>query len=179
MEEKGWGIKHMDANHIEEEISRSYINAVSVTAGMTCQKYDADYGLDGCINDISYNATRKRYSPTGFGIDFQLKATTTASYVGGEVVYDMEVKTYKDLIRTDIGRPRILVLYVMSDNKDEWVNVSKTETVLKRCAYWYSLRGKLDTTNKERVRIKIPESQCLDQEELKRIMNIVKLGGVL
>lgn len=169
----------MDDNHIEEEISRSYVRAVSVIAGMTCENYAADYGMDGCFNDIVYSPTRRRYSPSGFGIDFQLKATTNATIVGGEVVYDVEVKTYKDLIRMDVGRSRILILYVMPDDKSKWVEVSINQTKLEKCAFWYSLRGKPDTTNIGKIRIKIPKSQLLNQDELKRIMEIVKSGGWL
>ncbi|WP_270853504.1 DUF4365 domain-containing protein [Roseburia hominis] len=169
----------MDETHIKEELSVSYVKAVSASAGMTCDIRDRDYGIDGSINDIVYRSSRKRYTESGFAIDFQLKSTVTAEIVNNKVVYDLEVKNYKDLIERNVGRQRILILYVLPEEENQWVSISSEKTVLKKCAYWCSLRGLQDVNNSARVRIKIPDSQLLTRDELIRIMNIVKKGEVI
>ena len=165
--------------HIKEELSKSYASAISAAAGINCQFYGRDYGQDGVFLDVKYYAERKSYRQTGFAIDFQLKATVNATAKNGLFLYDLEKKNYLDLIDTGVGRVRILLLYILPKDKNEWLNVTSSETVLKRCAYWCSLRGLPVVNNKEKVRIKIPASQMLTVEELKRLMENVKSGGVL
>lgn len=166
----------MTEAHTKEKLSFAYTQAVSAYAGMSCDTYSSDYGLDGRISDIEYSPDRKRHWQTGFGIDFQLKATVNAKPKDGFILYDLEVKNYRDLIQTQIGCPRILILFLLPKEKDEWVAVSCDETILKKCAYWCSLKGMPDSTNKEKVRIKIPESQLLTVSELKSLMDKVKKG---
>jgi len=162
--------------HVKEELSVSYTKAVSASAGMTCDTRYRDYGIDGSINDIVYIPSRKKYRESGFAIDFQLKSTVTADIVDDKVIYDLEVKNYRDLIDSEVGRQRILILYVLPEEKNEWVVVSPEETVLKKCAYWCSLMGLQDVENTAKVRVKIPITQLLTSDELKRIMNIIKEG---
>lgn len=169
----------MFETHIKEELSKSFANVVSATAGVNCQFYDRDYGQDGSFEDVKYYKDRKSYRQTGFGIDFQLKSTVNATAKDGFYIYDLEMKNYLDLIETKVGRPRILILYILSKEKEEWLKVTNSETILKKCAYWCSLRGLPSVNNKKKVRIKIPESQLLTAEELKRLMETVKGGKVL
>lgn len=169
----------MFETHIKEELSKSFANAVSAAAGISCNFYERDYGQDGSFEDIKYYCDRKAYRQTGFGIDFQLKATVNATAKDGFYIYDLEMKNYLDLIDTEVGRPRILILYILPREKGEWVKVTDSETTLKKCAYWCSLRGFPRVHNKGKVRVKIPENQLLSAQELKRLMESVKGGGVL
>lgn len=169
----------MFETHIKEELSKSYVSAVSAAAGINCTFYGRDYGQDGIFEDVTYFPDRKSYRQTGFGIDFQLKATVNATSKNGYYIYDLEVKNYLDLIDIKVGKPRILVLYILPEEKDEWVKVTTSETILKKCAYWCSLRGLPWVKNKETVRIRIPESQLFTVEELKRLMEKVKGGEAL
>jgi len=165
--------------HIKEELSKSYANAVSAAAGINCTFHDRDYGQDGIFEDVAYYPDRKAYRQTGFGIDFQLKATVNATSKNGFYIYDLEMKNYLDLIDEKVGKPRILVLYILPKEKDEWIKITTSEAVLKKCAYWCSLRGWPHVNNKEKVRIQIPESQLFTPEELKRLMEKVKEGKTL
>nr|WP_308000292.1 DUF4365 domain-containing protein [uncultured Merdimonas sp.] len=169
----------MTDGHIKEELSFAYTQAISAYAGMGCEQRRRDYGIDGSINDIKYSNTRKRYAESGYSIDFQLKATVNAKIKNGIILYDLEIKNYKDLIETEIGTPRILILYCLPREKDEWVDVLNDELKLRKCAYWCSLRGLPDVNNKKKVRIKFPEEQRFTSEELIRLMSLVKGGADL
>ncbi|MBY0201778.1 hypothetical protein J2T16_001686 [Paenibacillus intestini] len=161
-------------SHIKEGLSRAYVIAVAHKAGMNFSKPDFDYGFDGTFRDTrNYNG---RYCDTGFCIDIQLKATENVVMEEDYIKYDLEVKNYNDLVLKDVGSPRILVLYVLPPEQDEWLNVSEFGTTLKNCAWWCSLKGMEPTTNSSRVRIKVPKSQLLTEVSLKSLMNKVKMG---
>ena len=68
----------MTEAHIKEQISRSYVNVLAARVGMTISIASQDYGFDGTFRDIEYDTVAKEYGETGFGIDYQLKATVNA-----------------------------------------------------------------------------------------------------
>ena len=169
----------MTDEHIKEELSFAYTQAISAFAGMGCEQRRKDYGIDGSIKDIKYSTVRKRFAESGYSIDFQLKSTVNAKIKNGIILYDLEVKNYKDLIDTEVGTPRILILYCLPKEKDKWVEALNDELKLRKCAYWCSLRGLPDVNNKHRVRIKFSENQRFTSDELIRLMNLVKGGATL
>ena len=91
----------------------------------------------------------------------------------------MEAKNYNDLVRTDIGTPRILIVYSMPKDQEEWINTSKEFMILKKCAWWLSLKGLAPTENRSKKRIKIPENNLLTSQELLKLINRVKGGAEL
>jgi hypothetical protein len=165
--------------HIKEKLSMAYAQAIAANAGVKCDKYDLDYGMDGRFSSVTYDEVYKRYCDDGFGIDFQLKATTNAKMKDGKVKYSLEVKNYRDLISTKAGSPRILVLYAMPKNREEWLNSCNENVILKKCGWWCSLKGNNETSNKERITIEIPEENLLTSEELNRLIECVKMGEEL
>lgn len=171
----------MTESRIKEEISISYTKVISSLAGMTCSLRDGniDFGIDGSIYEINYNPKRRRYIDCSFGIDFQVKSTTNIIHKSGVILYDLEVKNYLDLIDVNVGRNRILILFVFPKDRSLWAEVGENETIIKKCAYWCSLRGMPEVDNKSTVRIEIPEEQLLTPEELVKMMRIARGGGWL
>lgn len=78
-----------------------------------------------------------------------------------------------------MGTPRILIVYSMPREKDMWLTVNKEETLLRKCAWWCSLKGYPEVENKERVVIDIPLDQQLTPEVLVQLMQKVKEGVAL
>ena len=172
----------MTDEHIKEQLSKAYANVIAANAGIIYRDYaNQDYGFDGRFSDVDVNYVNHhgRYSENGYGIDFQLKATTNVLTKNGMIYYDLEVKNYCDLIRTDIGSPRILILYVMPKDREKWLELCPDGTTMRKCAWWCSLRGWAKTNNKDKIRIEIPEKQLLTSEELKRLIDLVKGGDIL
>lgn len=165
--------------HIKERISLSYIKILSAKAGFVCQEYNEDFGMDGSICEVKYKKGRKAYRTTGFGLDFQLKATVNAIPKKGLFLYDLEVKNYADLIEKNVGRERVLILYILPRERSQWVQTDIEKTILRKAAYWCSLKGFPEVENKEKVRIKIPEKNLLTSEVLIELINKVKGGCVL
>ena len=60
-----------------------------------------------------------------------------------------------------------------------WLTVNDNETLLRKCAWWCSLKGYPEVENKERVVIEIPLTQQLTPEALIKLMQKVKEGAAL
>ena len=132
--------------HIKEQISSAYAKAIAAQAGVIFREYSSiDYGFDGKFSEVFYDEENKRYSESGFGIDVQIKATTNITSENGKLIYDLEVKNYRDLIKTNVGTPRILIVY----------------------------------SNKDTIRVEIPDNQLLTPSELLRLIEKVKVGASL
>ena len=169
----------MTEQHIQEQLSRAFVKAIAANAGIILREYDLDYGLDGKFADVDYEEDdygHKRYSETGFGIDFQLKATTNIISKDGFLIYDLESKNYNDLVKTNIGTPRILIIYSMPENRSLWIETTENEMIMRKCAWWCSLKGQPKTKNRETQRIKIPRDNLLTTEKLVKLIHLAKDG---
>lgn len=163
--------------HIKEGLSRAYTIAVAHRAGMNYCSDTLDYGIDGTFRDVIIRENRRCNG--GHSIDFQLKATVDVEIGGGYIIYDLESKNFNDLRETEIGTPRILILFVMPSDSTQWLNISDSGTILKNCAWWHSLKGLPPTQNTATKRIKIPINQILTVDALHTLMNKVKQGEEL
>lgn len=169
----------MTEAHIKETISRAYVNAIAARVGMTVATSSLDYGFDGTIKDVEYDPVTKQHSETGFGIDFQLKATVNVAPKNGVVKYNLEVKNYRTLIKTLVGTPRILIVYSMPREENDWMAVGPDETAFRKCAWWCSLKGFPEVSNKKCITVEIPMSQQLTPAALADLMKKVKRGSEL
>lgn len=173
----------MTLQHIKEQISKAYVNAIAANAGILFKDNgNLDYGMDGKFSDVDVyldNSNHCRFSENGFGIDIQLKATVNAQVKNGKILYDLEMKNYLDLIRTDIGTPRILIIYSLPKEREKWIEIHQDKTIVQKCAWWCSLRGEPHKVNKSKIRIAIPENQMLTSDELKNLIERVRGGEFL
>jgi hypothetical protein len=163
--------------HIEECLSLAYVHALVGNAGVSLSAHRIhDYGIDGTFRSVKIVGNRRVES--GFGVDFQMKATTNWQHKEENVVYDLEAKTYNDLVQRETeATPCILILLCLPPNQDDWVDTNETRTVLKHCCYWVGLQGPA-TPNSATKRITIPRvntltstviGQILDAERKKRL----------
>ena len=174
-----------------EGVSRGYIEAIASQAGLVCTKPNFDYGVDGTFSDIIIREDN-RHVDSGYKLDFQLKSTGNFEIKENEIIYDLELKNYNDLIDEEIGTQRILILYLMCEDIEDWIIVNeeiipnveeileyKYNTGFNYCAWWCSLRGKSKSNNKRTVRIKLPRNQILTKDSLKSLMEKVKEGEII
>lgn len=110
-------------------------------------------------------------------LDIQMKTTTTIDSDRDTIMYPLKVKNYNDLIITDILVARILVLVLLPTNIEEWLALSPTELILRRCAYWTSLRGLPTSDNEYTVTVPIPRSNMFTVEALWEMMVQINEGG--
>lgn len=156
--------------HTEECISLAYVHALTGKAGVSLSAHRIhDYGIDGTFRSVKIVGTRRVES--GFGVDFQMKATTNWEHREGNVVYDLEAKTYNDLVQREAeATPCILILLCLPPDQDDWVDTNEARTVLKHCCYWVSLQGTA-TGNTSTKRISIPRANTLTSAVISQILD--------
>ena len=160
--------------HRQEGLARAYIQAVAARCGFSCAYRDFDYGIDLTIREVIDR--RGRLIESGLGIDVQAKSSTLAYAENGDLVHDLEARSYNDLCHGRIGSPRILILMVLPEEEVQWTTLTEETLVLRRCAYWLSLRGATPSNNVRSVRVRIPRSQIFSLEALGDLMNRVRHG---
>jgi hypothetical protein len=95
--------------HTEESLCFAHIYALAGIAGVNYSADRYDYGIDGRFTPIVRRGSR--LVPSGFPLDYQAKATIDWELREGKIVYDLEAKTYNDLVgRTPAETSIILVL---------------------------------------------------------------------
>ena len=162
--------------HRQEALSRAYIQAVTGKLGMSCSFANFDYGIDLTINDIV--ELDGHFVESGFRLDIQAKSSVNAEVEKDFVTYKLEVKAY-DTLRVETQVPRILVLLVLPTQESQWVDQDEERLILRKCAYWISLKGRGPITNQARITIRIPRTNLFAVEGLRSIMEMVKQGGDL
>lgn len=164
-------------SHRQEVLSRAYIHAIAARCGMLCSFRELDYGIDLTIHQI--DRVGSRYRESGFALDVQAKSTTAALAMSDRVRYDMEVKAYEDLRQVVHGTPRVLVLLLLPEEEDTWTEQQEDHLLLRRCAYWMSLRGLPPTANTATIRIDIPRSNLFSIDALNRLFEKIRKGEAL
>jgi Domain of unknown function (DUF4365) len=90
------------------------------------------------------------------------------------VIYDLAVANYNDLRMEEAGTPRILVLLVMPDDEERWIEQTEEMLLLRHCAYWVSLKGMPATSNTKTVRISVPRVNVFSVNGLRALMDKVR-----
>lgn len=165
--------------HRQEQLSRAYVHAVTARAGHIFLPADLDYGIDGSLRQVKDRNGRRFES--GYAIDIQLKATTNWSADNGHIVYDLEAKTYNDLIdrfNEQRATQMLLVVLCLPADENEWLNVSQDQLILKNCCYWCKLDGQ-PTDNAQTKRVRIPSANILSPDVVAALLDRVARGEVI
>lgn len=125
--------------HRQEDLGQAYVSAVAAKAGFNLSYDKHDYGYDGTVKDVANRGGR--FVNTGFGFDYQLKSSANVTFNADCLVYDLESKNYNDLSTEEGLFPKVLILFVLPKDETEWLTVTPNEMVVKRCAWWCSLKG--------------------------------------
>lgn len=161
--------------HRQEDLGQAYVSAVAAKAGFNLSSDKHDYGYDGTVKDVANRGGR--FVNTGFGFDYQLKSSSNVTFNDDCLVYDLESKNYNDLTAEEGLFPKVLILFVLPKDEADWLTVTSNEMILKRCAWWCSLKGLPQTENESTKRISIPIGQIFSPSAAIEIMEKVK-GGI-
>lgn len=165
----------MDTNTRKEEFSYSYIHAIASSAGFSVQikprSVDAA-GLDVMIETPGALAEGVVSFPK---IEAQVKCTATkAAITEATINYPLEVKNYNKLRQPDPLVPQILILVIVSEKLENWIEITEPETTtIQKCAYWLSLKGREETSNTDNITVHIPRLNLLTPESLSGLMSKV------
>ena len=167
----------MDINIQKEEFSYAYIYAIVSAAGYSFQIATRPMDIGGI--DIIISGEEKEYSLYPPRLELQVKATSTAVIDDEFIRYPLKLKNYNELRKSKTLVPKILVIILLPDNLEEWVNQSEEELCLHRCGYWLSLREQPATQNTESVTVYLPRQQLFTVSAIKNIMDTIETRGKL
>lgn len=157
-------------------IGESALTIIASLAGYSLVPPPKDKGLDFSVHKIANRGNRT--IDMGSVVDIQLKSSSRYSEDDGHIVYDLESKTFNDMVFRNLNGniPFILVLMTLEDSASSSVDVREREIAIKRSMYWYRTQETTPKENEEsRVRIKIPVAQRLDLstfDELVRSLDV-------
>lgn len=150
----------------EEALSCAYVRAVAARAGYTVDTANLD--RDGI--DLRIHAGR----PLHPALDLQLKATVNLGEArDGYYHYPLNAKNYESL-RIETIAPRLLVVLDLPREEEQWLTVTAGNLVMRRCAYWLSLKGFEERENVASVTVRIPTAHIFDAENLRSLMEQVR-----
>ena len=160
----------MNDNQRRAELSFAYLLALSAMAGCTCQRgpYPDEDSIDATVR------TRGSNRPV---FDVQLKGTSSPIWRPDGLHFRLGRKNYDDL-RHDRTVQIILIVLELPSDRDAWLECGSEQLVMRRCAWWESLRGfpAIDTESKVVI---IPESQRFDLDVMSDLMEKIRLGRPL
>lgn len=146
------------SNLRQKLLSEACVQVVVFNAGYNLSVPASDnYGIDGTIVNPAQGGINR--------VDYQLKSTTRYEVRPSELAYDLRVEDYNRLVLED-DIPRVLLLYTMPADPDQWLAQSEDETCLRRCLYWVSLMGQPALSNVSTGRVYVPRAQILDPSGL-------------
>jgi hypothetical protein len=155
---------------VESGLSIAYVQAIAAQAGYTCGEPP---GPDRDSVDIQIGAGGSMRPK----LDLQLKASVRLQRNGDDLSYPVKLKNYNDL-RIETQTPRLLVILDLPPDRDRWLSVTVEELVIRRAAYWTSLRGMPETTNRNSVTIPILARNIFDIGALKGLMEQSRQGRI-
>ncbi len=155
----------------QERFGDAFLLATASVAGCACAKPETD-------ND-SIDWTLSCKLPRRPKVDVQMKTLGSDAEIPNEIAYSLKKKNYDDLILTDLLAPRILVLVVVPEDVNYWLNASNEQLILLRSAYWLSLAGLPESANSSGVTVHVPRVNLFTVDALRTMMHQINEGGVL
>ena len=160
----------MDENMQKSRLSLAYIEAVASHAGYEVDEVKVDIdSIDGVLKADFGRRPR---------IEFQAKATSRDVLRGDNIHFSLSIKNYNDL-RIEAINPRILIVFLMPVQIQQWIDQTAEELCLRHCAYWMSLRGHPETANTTSATILVPLANRFDIEQLSEMMQKTEMEGAL
>ena len=108
----------------------------------------------------------------------QLKATINLRKSGDFFKFQLEKKNYDDL-KVETMVPRIIVILALPKKEEIWLNVSVERLIIRRCAFWASLRGMPELPlGQESKTIAAPAVNKFDVNGLNKLMEMARTGTI-
>lgn len=171
----------MNENHIKEHLSRDFLRLIAHRSGFSVDVSEVDYGSDATLTHyerIINPSGEISWCPSGQSMDAQLKCTTESAVVRKDEMleYKLRVKNYNDLVRRKekLGAvvPLCLILLILPDDSESWVNASKEQLLLSAKGYWYIPSDEVKLSplkNDSKVKVYIPNTNLIQTDTIKQL----------
>ncbi|BAY96093.1 hypothetical protein NIES37_00190 [Tolypothrix tenuis PCC 7101] len=165
----------MDRNTQKEEFSYAYIQAVASVAGYTVELKRR--AMDNAGVDVTIEVPGEIGETLFPKFDAQVKCTSSQSIFHNKFIkFPLEVKNYIKLRHEKPLTPQLLIVILVPDDINGWLNISENETLMKKCGYWISLKGQPKTNNNSTITIDIPRINLFTPSALSLIMDKIVRG---
>ena len=162
----------MEVNQQKELFSKAYVRAVAAVAGFSVDRLELDFNSI----DLQITAGSGEGSICFPELKLQLKCTSRDVIDGDRIRFPLKVKNYNDL-RRNVLVPRILVVVLVPDNLEDWMQQSEAEMCMRYCGYWISLRGMPETQKTTTVTVSLPRSNQFTVQTLKSMIQSISEGN--
>lgn len=163
----------MELNQQKELLSKAYVRAIAAVGGFSVSQPEVDDdSID--LKIVARGGEGVVFSPE---LNLQLKCTSRDVLDGEFIRYPVRIKNYRDLI-INSQVPRLLVVVLVPENLENWLQQSEDEMCMRYCAYWVSLRGQPERLNTANVTVELSRSNQFTVEALKSIMQRLSQGGL-
>ena len=154
----------------EEALSRVYALAVAARAGYLTADYDFD--RDGVDLRIQAGGSMRP------ALDLQLKSTVNlADPQHGHVRFPLRRRNY-DLLIAETQTPRLLLVLDLPRDQGDWMSITSESLIVRRRAYWVSLKGGPETANTSSITVDIPETNLFNTDSLHMLMERSRTGSL-
>jgi Domain of unknown function (DUF4365) len=163
----------MDRNAQKEQFSYAYVRAVASVAGYSVEEKSRP--MDNAGIDLTIEAPGEIGNILFPKCDAQIKCTSGQSVLDKNCIkFSLPVHNYNRLIHTRSLAPQILIVVLVPDEITAWMNISEEETLMKKCGYWVSLKGRPSTTNTKTITVELPRNNLFTPSNLSLMME--KIG---
>jgi len=157
----------MHSTKKKEQFNIAYVAAIAAQAGISnLSTVVDDDSIDVVL--IGKGFSGKVRNPQ---IQLQLKCTSQNLITGSTIKFPLSLKNYDDLRGTDVLCPRYLVVLMVPENDDHWIEHDNDCMKLHNLCFWVSLKDKPSTSNSTSVTVEVPTSQRLTTQTLIKLMN--------
>lgn len=170
----------MTENQQKEEISKAYLHAIAARCGYKLANWTQD---DDCM-DVTLCAP----GVLGQGqiadpkLDLQLKCTSNPQALRlaeNALAHQLTAERYEKL-RRRAATPKLLVVLLLPEARDEWITHSGESLILRRCAYYMVMTGKDPLTpDTKSTYVKIPLDQIFSPDAVRLLMERLSRDEVL
>jgi hypothetical protein len=123
--------------------------------------------------DIGFAVRSLRGQPQSPRVEAQVKATVGLDLTTEQIRFPLKVKNYNDLCG-DHYVPRVLVVVLLPEAVEDWLQQTEEQLVLRRCGYWLSLADRSESANVSSVTVQLPRTQVFSVSGLRKLLG---LGG--
>ncbi len=155
----------------QEAVSREFLRILAHMHGYKVYEPQLDHGVDMTVCPVKERIEpngKRRFLDSQMRLDFQVKSTTIAGVEVGpdDIKYDLEAKTYNDLIDRRIEPlPLHLLLVVLNDRPPACVSIDPEQISVIGSAFWFlPEEDEEPTANAATKRITIPKANILQAD---------------
>ncbi len=165
-------------NAKKEEFSYAYVHTVASVAGYSVEIKRRL--MDNAGIDLTIEVPGEMGEVLFPKFDAQVKCTSSLEGVYENYIsFSLKAKNYNRLVHLNPLVPQLLILVIVPEDLNEWLNVCEEGTLIKKCSYWMSLKGEPLTQNSSNITVKIPKKKLFTPYSLELIMEKISNGEEL